>query len=48
MTEEEEKKYGDILGVDLDSTFKFTEPHPFYCSAAGRVKLLNQTMFFSD
>lgn len=48
LTEEEAKIYGKKLGVDLSNHFRVDEPHPFYNSAAGKIKLLNQTMFFDD
>ena len=45
MPEEKLKKYGEILGIDLDPTFKLNVIHPFYCSM-GKVKLENNTMIF--
>lgn len=46
LTEEEAKKYGGILGVDLSDTFNPEEPHPFWGSQSARIKLPNQTMIF--
>lgn len=46
MTEEEQEKYGKLLKMDLSDNFNQEEPHPFYGSAAGRVKLFNNTMIF--
>lgn len=48
LTEGEEKKYAKKLGVDLSSTFNQDEPHPFWNSKMGRVKLENATMIFDD
>lgn len=48
LTKEETEKYSKLLGVELGDVFNPSEPHPFYGSAAGRIKLLNQTMFFND
>lgn len=48
LTEEEAKKYGKLLGVDLDDTFNFNEPHPFWSSSAVRIKLPNHTMILDD
>jgi len=48
LTEEEEEKYGKKLGVDLSSTFNQDEPHPFWNSKMGRVKLENATMILND
>ena len=47
LTDEEEKKYGERLGVDLSNKFDQTKPHPFYGSKMGQVKLLNSTMIFN-
>lgn len=48
LTEEEAKKYGKKLGVDLSSTFNQEEPHPFWNSKMARVKLENATMILDD
>lgn len=48
LTEEEAKKYGNILGADLSDTFSFTEPHPYYSTSTAKIRLKNQTMFFND
>lgn len=48
LTEEEEKKYGKKLGVDLSSVFNQDEPHVFWGSKMGRVKLENNTMILDD
>ena len=48
LTEGEEKKYSKKLGVDLSSVFNQDEPHPFWNSKMGRVKLENATMIFDD
>lgn len=48
LTSEEVKEYSKKLGVDLTPTFRADEPHPFYDSTNGTIKLLNQTMFFED
>lgn len=39
MTEEQLKEYGDMLGINLDPIFKLNEPHDFYDSTAGKIKL---------
>lgn len=44
----EEKKYLEALtGVDLSNTFNADKPHPFWSTAAGRVKLENQTQIIN-
>lgn len=48
LTVKEAEEYGKKLGKDLSDTFNASEPHPFYGSASGKVKLLNQTMIFDD
>jgi len=48
LTEEEAVKYGKKLGVDLTNVFKQDEPHPFWNSAMGRIKLENSTMILDD
>jgi hypothetical protein len=48
LTEEEVEKYQKKLGVDLSNVFNQEEPHPFYNSKMGRVKLENRTMIFDD
>lgn len=45
MTVEEQKKYGEMLGVDLSDTFHPDKPHPFY-STQGVIKLPNNTEIF--
>lgn len=48
LTEGEEQKYSKKLGVDLSRVFNQDEPHPFWNSKMGRVKLENATMIFDD
>jgi hypothetical protein len=48
LTEEEEEKYQKKLNVDLSSTFNQDEPHPFWNSKMGRIKLENATMVLDD
>lgn len=45
LTEEEAEEYGKKLGVDLGSVFNPQEPHPFWNSKAGRLRLENNAMF---
>lgn len=46
LTDKEAQEYGKKIGVSLSSVFNLDEPHPFYGTKKGQVKLLNQTMFF--
>jgi hypothetical protein len=50
LNEEDQKKYGDLLGVSLDNKMLFENGkpigHPYYHSRLGRVKLENYTMVF--
>jgi hypothetical protein len=48
LTVEEEEKYQKKLKVDLSSTFNQDEPHVFWNSKMGRVKLENATMILDD
>lgn len=48
LTEEEAEKYGKKLNVDLSNRFNQEEPHPFWNSKMGRIKLLNNTMVLDD
>ena len=48
LTEEDEKKYETKLGGNLSNVFNQEEPHPFWNSKMGRVKLENRTMIFDD
>lgn len=47
LTEEEAVKYGKLLGVDLTNNYSIDQPHPFWSSKAGSLKLENMTMFFN-
>lgn len=44
LTKEEEEKYAKETGFDLSSRFDPDKPHPFWGSAAGRIKLPNHTV----
>lgn len=45
LTEEEEKKLGEILNVDLSSYYNHDNPHPFWAlSKASRLELPNHTL----
>lgn len=44
LTPEEAAHYGKILGVDLSDTFNPLEPHSFWDSKPGEIKLENRTM----
>ena len=46
LSPEEEKKYGELLKVDLSSQYNMESPHPFWDSKMGEVKLENRTMIF--
>lgn len=46
LTEEEEKEYSAKLKVDLSKQFNLEQPHPFWDSKMGEVKLENRTMIF--
>jgi hypothetical protein len=48
LTVEEEEKYSKKLNVDLSRAFNQDEPHPFWNSKMGRVKLENATMILND
>jgi hypothetical protein len=48
LTEGEAEKYGKKLGVNLSSVFNQDEPHEFWNSKMGRVKLENSTMILDD
>jgi hypothetical protein len=48
LTEEEAEKYGKKLKVDLSNAFNQDEPHPFWNSKMGAIKLLNATMVMDD
>ena len=45
LTEEEAETYGKKLGLDLSNQFNPAEPHPFWNSKAGRLRLENNAMF---
>jgi hypothetical protein len=47
LTEEEEKKYGELLKVDLSRQYSTDTPHPFWDSKMGEIKLENRTQFFN-
>lgn len=47
LTEDEAKQYGKLLGgVDLSDVFSVEQPHPFWGSKPGMIKLENSTMVF--
>jgi hypothetical protein len=46
LTEEEAKEYGEKLKIDLSNQFNLEEPHPFWDTKAGEIKLENRTMLF--
>ena len=46
LTPEEAKKYGKLLGKELDDVFNPEEAHPYWGSQAARIKLPNRTIFF--
>lgn len=48
LTEEEEKKYGELLKVDLSKQFSLDTPHPFWDSKTAEIRLENRTQFFND
>ena len=48
LTEDEAIKYGKKLGVDLGNVFNQDEPHVFWGSKMGRIKLENATMILDD
>jgi len=48
LTEEEEEKYSKKLKVDLSRAFNQDEPHSFWNSRMGTVKLENATMILDD
>ena len=48
LTEKDEQKYEQKLGGNLSNVFNQEEPHPFWNSKMGRVKLENRTMIFDD
>ena len=48
LTEQEVEEYQKKLNVDLSSTFNQDDPHPFWNSKMGRVKLENATMILND
>lgn len=46
LTKEEEIEYSEKLKVDLSKQFNLEQPHPFWDSKMGEVKLENRTMIF--
>jgi len=48
LTEQEVEKYQKKLKVDLSSTFNQDEPHSFWNSKMGSIKLENATMILDD
>lgn len=49
LTPEDVKKYSSLLGgVDLSDKFNPNEAHPYWGTAAARIKLANQTTIFND
>lgn len=46
LTEDDEIKYGKILGVRLDNKFDLEEAHPYWGSKAGVITLPNHTVIF--
>lgn len=48
LSQDEAKKYGQLLGVDLSDTFNPNEPHPYWSTQAARIKLPNHTVLFDD
>lgn len=48
LTEEEAQEYGKKLDQDLSNVYNQNQPHPFWGSKMGRVKLENRTMIFDD
>lgn len=47
LTEEEEEKYGKLLGKNLSSLYNPEEPHPFWDSRQGEVRLENVTQILN-
>lgn len=47
LSKEDEKKYGEDLGVDLSNIFNPEKPHPFWSTSMGTLKMQNNTMFFN-
>jgi hypothetical protein len=45
LTEEQEQEYGGRLGVDLSRVFNPQKPHPYWDSAAAKIKLPNYPIF---
>lgn len=46
LTPEEQQKYEELMKVDLSDTFKPDEPHPYFGSKAGTIRLPNHTVIF--
>lgn len=46
LTKEEEEEYSLKLKVDLSRQFNLEQPHPFWDSKMGEIKLENRTMIF--
>lgn len=46
LTPEEAEKYGKKMGVDLTDDFVPDEPHPYWSTKKGEIKLGNQTTIF--
>lgn len=44
LTEEEATTYGKLLGANLDDIFNPEQPHSFWGSSGGKIKLQNATM----
>lgn len=48
LSEEDAKKYGDMLGLDLSDTWVPEKEHPFWSTKAAQIKLENNTVFLDD
>lgn len=46
LTDEEEKKYSKITGLDLSKKFDPNTPHPYWSTKPAIIKLENRTMVF--
>jgi hypothetical protein len=44
LTEEEAKKYGELMGVDLGDTFNPNKPHEFWSTKVAHLKFPNRTL----
>jgi len=47
LSDEEERKYGALLKVDLSKQFLLDTPHPFWDSKMAEIKLENRTQFWN-